>query len=316
MSPSKICMLLGIVSLSSGLSAQEEQDSGKKELNANSRVERCLIALQEQQSFKFESSLLKSGSQALVIAIGGRGGRKSKPTIVEGTCEGSILSWSKDDGEEVIANQGRNWVSLDRDGDWVPSRKPVGSWTNSYLADPVFLAARLLHLLKESKWEARGTATIDEKALRLYRVELEPETAVHLVRSGAIPAGGGGLQALGGVVIFRAMGGGKIGMPEAETTVEVLLYEDPATHTPVKMTLNIFTKQGGFAGGGMRVVVRGMGGGFDDDDDDDDDDDEEKEKKKKPSSVLNITFADYGKAKAKDLNAEARSILSGKKRGI
>lgn len=299
-----------LIPLAAGLAfsqGQEDMQSGQKsEISPKSRVTRCLENLTRTKSYR--CVVTKKAKAQVRIAGMNQGTRKD---ITEVLKDGDLSCWTREDGDEVLATRSGRWVARDRDGDWIPGRTPIGStWKSLHLPDPGFLGDRLLHLMKWSKWEFQGPESIDEKPVRLYRALLEEDEANHLVRTNAVPASGG-LFSSGGMVIFRAIGGGGAGFkpPEPERKIEILLYEDPVKRMPLKLVVNLWAENPGMQG---RIVVGGAGalfGGGDEDEEEEEEHEGKKKTKKKPHLALAFDFHPLGDAMTDALDAEARKHL-------
>lgn len=280
------------------VAAVAAQDQGQSDVDVKSRVSRVLKALREAPSYQCRTQV-KAKSSPIMRQIGGRKTSTKTLTTVK---EGDLLCWSKSEDDEILARHGGRWILLDRDGDWIPCRKPEGpAWRSEFLPDPTFLANRLMHLLPKTEWKAAGSETLGEKAVRVYRCKLDLDEANHLIRTGALPEGGGIMGAVGRAIMVVG-GPGGAGMPEPEREVEILLYEDPASRMPLKIVARTFQEDSGM--GAMRIAIGGIGG-----QENEEEEEEEEKKKKKPAYTMTCELSKIGQAKASLLSKKARQIL-------
>ena len=290
------------LSLTAGLAAQADKNKPEQAIDNSSRVKRVLTTLQKSASFRCDIETVSTANQ-IMRQLRGDKSTTTRSVVVR---EGDLVCWTKNDGDQVLAQKGARWVTLDRDGNWIPARYPTGhAWKSAFLADPTFLADRLTHLLSATKWQAAGSKTIDDKAMLAYKAKLDLDEANHLVRSGALPAGGMG--ALGGIVMLAAGGAMGGAPPEQEREFEITIYEDPATHLPAQIIVKTFTDEAGGVFGAAGVVVRGGPPVRQADDEEEEEDGEAQDKK--PSSTMTMTLSKIGLAKASDLTKAARRVL-------
>jgi len=224
----------------------QSQDKNTTPIDANSRVTRCLGNLIKADNYGFRASTKGAGTIGGAITIirqvqGQQQNAEPPVDVTEGVRIGSTLLWTRNEGETVLANRGRVWVTRDRDGNWIPGRRPLGEWKSQFLPDPEFLAKGLLHVTKNVKWEFAGPDEIDEKPVRLYKVVLENDEAKYLMRTRTLPesgAVGGGMAR----VVFIGGGGQKVNIPEPKAKIEVRVYEDPARRMPLRITADVWVK--------------------------------------------------------------------------
>lgn len=291
---------LAFLTLAPALCAQNDEGA----VLVTSRVERCLKSLEKAPTYAFEGAMLAGNNPfANIIRMGGQGqGKppKPKPTLIQGVRKGSLLCWTRQDGKQVLASLGSRWVQKDRDGHWIPTRGPQGSWKNAEITDPRFLASRLRELKGQTEWTMLSGVTLDERPVRCYEGTISGKSSTLLFRSGALPAGGSA-GGLGQIIMIQRAVGRNLRMPETLRKVHFKIFEDPRTHLPLKIVCEVFAKQD--PNGQVRVAIGGMGG------QQQDDEDEDGEKKPKPTYTYTLTFSQVGKAQATPLTGKARQIL-------
>ena len=285
--------------------AKSEQAAKKAEKKdeVKERVGTLLKAIEKAGSLRCKATQV-TPTPAIFKQLGrGGGDTKTYTTVVKE--EGGLVCWSKEDGDQVLARHRSKWVMLDRDGDWMPCRRPTGPiWGGGFLPEPSFVANRLRHLLKKSKWKL-GAKTEGEKQLRVYSTTLELDEATHLARSGALPASGG-IGGMGGMIRMAIGGGAPMLPPEPERTIELELFEDPKTNKPMRLVARVFVEGGPM--GNVRIAIGGAGGGVQEIEEEEEEEEGEG-KKKKPATTLTLEFSAFGEATAKDLNKAGRIQL-------
>jgi len=295
------------------------QDEPKTPNDTSSRVKRCLDNLLQAKSYAFRCSTESSGQAvgpvAMIRQLGQQQGGKQPADVTEGVRSGQTVVWTRDNGETVLANRGRTWITKDRDGNWIPGRRPLGNWKNQYLPDPEFLASGLQHLMKRVEWESAGPSELNEKPVRVYKLTLENEDAQYLMRTQTLPKSAS--LALGGAVaqfvVVAAGGGGaqKINFPEPKTKIEVRIYEDPAKRMPMKITADLWIEdQGGGLAGGLWVQGGVVQGGKKGAQKVEEEEEEEADgKRKKPTLTVTFDLEKVGTATADVLDDAANAVL-------
>ncbi len=295
-------LTFGTILTGPDLAAQDDGDQAA--VLADSRVLRCLKTLEKSNNYAFEGAMLAGASPLGIMVMGAAGQGKApkrKPTLIQGVRNGSLLCWTRQDGKEVLANLGSRWVQKDREGHWIPARGPQGSWKNLEFNDPRFLAERLRELVPKTEWQLLSGVTLDEQPVRCYEGNLTGKNATLLFRSGALPAGGS-TGGLGQIIMIQRMVGRQMRMPETLRDVHLKIFEDPRTHLPLKIEVEVFAKQDPNAQ--VRIAFGGPGAAQDDEEED-----EDGEKKPKPTYTYTLSFSKVGKATTPELNAKARGLL-------
>jgi len=307
---SRLTSLAAITIAALGLlpTSTRAQDKDTTPIDANSRVARCLKNLLEAQSYAFRCTSKggnPTGGFAVLRQLGQQQQNAELPAdVTEGVHNGTTLVWTRDDGETVLANRGRTWITKDRDGNWIPGRRPLGEWKGRYLPDPEFLASGLMHLMKDVKWEFVGPDQIGEKPVRLYKVKLDGAQANYLLRTRSLPQSGtfgGAVKQF--VVIAAGAAARKANIPDPDAKIEIRIYEDPAKRMPLNITADLWIDSHGGIGG---LFVQGGGGlqiGQQKAKNDEDD------KKKKPTLTVSLDLSKVGKATTDVLDDDAKGML-------
>jgi len=139
-------------------------------------------------------------------------------------------------GASVVATAGARWLRRHDDG-WIECRKPDDF---SYLPDARFLIERLVAELPKSKWTRKLGETIDERPVRAYRVVLDAAASERMVASGALTDVGLRGSRAEGRLSVRGPGWSTTSSARGiDTRFEVIVLEDPPTHLPLALRVNI-----------------------------------------------------------------------------